>query len=288
MNKLPQFKIRCSAIHKIMAGEVGLTPTQQERLNDYQQREAGTHPKGLKLTAKMEVDMAELQYKQLNPELPEGAKTYCKQWIKETLYKRREQVKSKYISKGNDTEEEGFTMMAVNLKLGFVQKNEEFRQDDFIMGACDLDHEASDTVFDNKSSWSLDQFPMFETEIPSKDYEAQIQGYCHLWKRKRGAVVYTLNDIPIDQLGYLMKPWLSDDEKQEEALNLIYTRKAWDAAKSRYFPNAGEVDFIEIPEKDRVKPFYFDYDPAFIEDVQERVKLCRKFIQNLLDNRQSK
>lgn len=282
MNKLPQFKIRCSAINRIMAGEIGLTAAQQERLNDYQQRKAGTHPKGLKLTAKMEADMADLQYKQLNPELTEGAKTYCKQWLKETLYKRREQVKSKYISKGHDTEEEGFTMMAVHLKLGFVQKNEEFRQDDFIMGTCDLDHEASDTVFDNKSSWSLDQFPMFETEIPSKDYEAQIQGYMHLWKRERGAVVYTLNDIPIDQLGYLMKPWLSDDEKQEEALNLIYTRKAWDAAKSRYFPDAGDVDFVEIPEKDRVKPFYFEYDPAFIAEVQERVKLCRKYIDTLI------
>ena len=280
--KLPQFKIRCSAINRIMSGEIGLTAAQQERLNDYQQRESGTHPKGLKLTAKMEVDMAELQYKQLNPELPDGAKTYCKQWIKETLYKRREQVKSKYISKGHDTEEEGFTMMAVNLKLGFVQKNEDFKQDDFMMGTCDLDHEASDTVFDNKSSWSLDQFPMFDTEIPSNDYEAQIQGYCHLWKRKRGAVVYTLNDISLEQLGYLMKPWLSDDEKQYEALNLIYTRKAWEAAKSRYFPSAKEIDFIEIPEKDRVKPFYFDYDPAFIADVQERVKLCRKYIDTLI------
>jgi len=265
-----------------MAGEIGLTPTQQERLNDYQQREAGTHPKGLKLTAKMEVDMAELQYKQLNPELPEGAKSYVKSWVKQMLYGRREQVKSKYISKGHDTEEEGFTMMAVNLKLGFVQKNEEFKQDDFIMGTCDLDHPDMDTVFDNKSSWSLDQFPMFDTEIPSKDYEAQIQGYMHLWKRKRGCVCYTLNDLPIDQLGYLMKPWLSDDEKQEEALNLIYTRKAWDAAKSRYFPSAKEVDFIEIPEKDRVKPFWFDYNPEFIADVQERVKLCRKYIDTLI------
>lgn len=281
-SKLPQFRIRCSAIHRIMAGEIGLTAAQQERLNDYQQREAGTHPKGLKLTAKMEVDMAELQYKQLNPELPEGAKSYVKSWVKEALYKRREQVKSKYISKGHDTEEQGFTSMAVQLKLGMVYKNEDFKENDFMMGTCDLDHEASDTVFDNKSSWSLDQFPMFETEIPSKDYEAQIQGYCHLWKRKRGAVVYTLNDIPIDQLGHLMKPWLSDDEKQEEALNLIYTRKAWDAAKSRYFPSAKEVDFIEIPEKDRVKPFYFDYDPEFIADVQERVRLCRKYIQTLI------
>jgi len=271
-----------------MAGTIGLTDTQKATLQDLELRAKGAHPKGLKLTDNMRTQLDELIHKRDNPELPEGLKTYCKEWLKQTLYKRREQVKSKYISKGHDTEEEGFTMMAVNLKLGFVQKNEEFRQDDFIMGTCDLDHAASDTVFDNKSSWSLDQFPMFETEIPSKDYEAQIQGYMHLWKRKRGAVVYTLNDISLDQLDHLMKPWLSDDEKQAEALNLIYTRKAWDEAKSRYFPSAKEVDFIEIPEKDRVKPFYFDYDPGFIADVHERVILCRKFIQNLLDNIQSK
>lgn len=280
--KLPQFKIRCSAIHKIMAGEVGLTDSQKDLLADYESREAGTHPKGLKLTAKMEVEMAKLQYKKLNPELPEGAKTYCKAWVKETLYKRREQVKSKYITKGHATEEQGFTSMAVQLKLGMVYKNEDFKYNDFMMGTCDLDHEPLDTVFDNKSSWSLDQFPMFEDEIPSKDYEDQIQGYMCLWSRSNGAVVYTLNDIDIDQLGHLMKPWLSDDEKQAEALNLIYTRKAWDAAKSRYFPLAKEIDFIEIPEADRVKPFWFEYDEGFIRKVEERVVMCREYIETLL------
>src|SRR5690606_2254082 len=115
--KLPQFKIRCSAINRIMAGQVGLTESQVTELADYISRETGTHPKGLRLTDNMRATMATLIHKRDNPELPEGAKTYCKQWVKETLYKRREQVKSKYISKGNDTEEEGFTMMAVNLKL---------------------------------------------------------------------------------------------------------------------------------------------------------------------------
>src|SRR5690606_4745172 len=157
MDKLPQFKIRCSAIHKIMAGTIGLTDIQENRLKELKNRwEDSAIGKAKPLTENMEKELSQLQYKKLNPELPEGLKSYCKQWLKETLYKRREQVKSKYISKGHDTEEEGFTMMAVHLKLGFVQKNEEFKQDDFIMGTCDLDHDASDTVFDNKSSWSLD------------------------------------------------------------------------------------------------------------------------------------
>ena len=32
----------------------------------------------------------------------------------------------------------------------------------------------------------------------------------------------------------------------------------------------------------RVKPFYFDYNPAFIADVQERVKFCREYISELI------
>lgn len=279
---IPQFKIRASAINRIMAGEIGLTPTQQEKLNDLLSRQDGTHPKGLKLTEKMEVELSELQYKKINPELPEGAKTYCKQWVKETLYKRREQVKSKYITKGHATEEDGFTAVCVQLGLGMVYKNEEFRQNDFMMGTCDIDSDSHNCVVDNKSAWSLDTFPMFETKCPNADYVAQIQGYMCLWKRSRGAVVYTLNDIDIDQLGYLMKPWQSDDEKQEIAVNLIYTNDAWVAAKARYFPAAKEINFVEIPEADRVKPFWFDYDSDFIAKVEERVRLCRKYIQTLI------
>lgn len=278
---IPQFKIRCSAINRIMAGEIGLTHTQEEKLSDLLSRQDGTHPKGLKLTEKMEVELAELQYKKLNPELPEGAKTYCKQWLKEAMYKRREQVKSKYIDKGNATEEDGFTAVCVHLRLGMVYKNEEFRQNDFMTGTCDIDSDSHNCVVDNKSAWSLDTFPMFETKCPNADYVAQIQGYMCLWNRPKGAVAYTLNDIDIDQLGYLMKPWQTDDEKQEIAVNLIYTNEAWVAAKARYFPAAKDLDFVEIPEADRVTVFWFDYDPGFISKVEERVHLCRKYIQKL-------
>lgn len=281
MKKLPQFKIRCSAINRITAGEIGLDHKQEERLKDLLSRKNGIHPKGLKLTETMEEELAKLQHKKLNP-LPEGLKTYCKQWLKETLYKRRDQVKSKYIEKGNLSEQDGFTAMSLQLGLGMVYSNTEFKENDFLMGTCDLDLPKMDAVFDNKSSWSLDTFPMFETKCPKADYIAQIQGYMCLWKRSRGAVVYTLNDIDIDQLGQLMKPWNTDDEKQEIAVNLIYTRESWAAAKARYFPAAKDLDFVEIPEADRVKPFWFDYDPGFIAKVEERVHLCRKYIQTLI------
>lgn len=280
--KTPIFKIRCSALSKIMSGTIGLTDTQKATLTDLESRENGTHPKGLKLTARMEVELAELQHKILNPELPQGAKTYCKQWLKEYLYKRREQLKNKYVTKGHSTEEDGFTAMCVQLGLGMVYKNEEFKSNGWLIGTCDLDHEAKDTVYDNKSSWTLDQFPMFESECPNNDYLDQLQGYMELWNRGNGSVVYTLNNLPEEMLQQQFKPWLSDDEKQDIAINFIYTRDYWDSMKSKYFPSAKDIDFVEIPEEKRVKEFKVKRDDEFIKEAKLRVDLCQKYIETLL------
>ncbi len=282
MQREIKFKIRCSALSKIMSGTIGLTDTQKATLADLESRENGTHPKGLKLTAKMEVELADLQHKRLNPELPQGAKTYCKQWLKEYLYKRREQLKNKYVMKGHASEEEGFTVMCVQLGLGMVYKNEEFKSNGWLIGTCDLDHEPKDTVYDNKSSWTLDQFPMFESECPNDDYLDQLQGYMELWNRGNGAVVYTLNNLPEEMLQQQFKPWLSDDEKQDIAINFIYTRDYWDAMKSKYFPSAQDIDFVEIPEAKRVKEFKVKRNSLFIQEAKKRVEMCQKYIETLL------
>lgn len=277
-----KFKIRASAIHRIMGGSIGLTDAQKELLNDYIIRSKGEHPKGLKLTDNMSKAMADLIHKRDHPELPDGAKTYCKEWLKETFYKRRKDVKNKYIEKGHTTEEQGFTTMCVQLGLGMIYKNEEYKENEYITGTCDIDHAELDTVFDNKSSWDLSTFPMFETENPKPEYEAQLQGYMHLYGRKNGSVVYTLNDIDLDQLATFLKPWHSDDEKQQTALNLIFTLETWNEAKEKFFPDADDIEFIEIPEEKRVKRFDFKYDEEFIKEVEKRVIMCREYIEALI------
>ena len=277
-----KFKIRASAANHIMAGNIGLTAAQQTELEDYFSREKGTHPNGLKLTDNMLAKMAELIHKRDNPELPEGAKTYCKQWLKEELYNRRTEVKSKYIAKGHENEEASFTLMAVQLKLGMVYKNELFMQDEWMTGTCDLDHEKTDTIYDAKSCWSIDTFPMFEDTIPNKDYEAQIKVYCHLYGRSHGSVVYTLTDTPIDILRNELRYVSDDNERQRIAMNHVFTAKAWEETKRVLFPAADDVEFIEIPAEKRIKEFKFDADPAFIEDLKKRVDLCRAYIGGLL------
>ena len=41
--------------------------------------------------------------------------TYLEAWLKDHLYKRRTEIKSKYLDKGNISEEYGFTLMALQL-----------------------------------------------------------------------------------------------------------------------------------------------------------------------------
>lgn len=266
-----------------MAGNVGLTDTQKKDFFTLTTRKADALiGKAKPLTEKMEETLSSLIEKDKNPELPQGAKTYVKQWLKQQKYKRYKQIKSKYIDKGNATEQKGFTLMSTELNLGMVYSNTEFKSNDFMCGTCDLDMPDIDTVYDNKSSWDLDTFPMYDTEIPNKDYEAQIQGYMELWDRSKGAVVYTLIDIPEDQL-IREFPWNgSDDAKQEVAINLIYTREYWDAMKAKYFPNAKDIEFIEIPASERVKPFYFERDRDYIANVKKRAEMCEAYVKELI------
>lgn len=282
------FKIRASRAHDIMAGDIGLSPTQQEKYNDLLARKNGKHPKGLALTAKMEQELAKIQYMIENPELPQGAKTYCKKWLNETVFGRRPIIKSKYIDKGNATEEDGFTLMCLQMNLGMVYKNSERRSNDFLVGECDLDHEKTNAVYDNKSSYELDTFPLWETKIPSPEYETQIRCYMELWDRPSGVVVYTLNDLPLDMLARELRYIDDHDERATKAKNYIFTRKAWEEARNALFDSAEEIDFIEITDKDRVKPFYFERNATFAIKLQQRVEMCRKYINELLTTRQHK
>lgn len=278
------FKIRCSAINDILGGTIGLTDTQKETLKDLVSRENGTHPKSLKLTPVMEETLASLRHKEANPELPEGAKSYCKKWLKETKWKRWKEIKSKYIRKGNIAEQDGFTTMCIELGLGMVKSCEIRKDNHYSNGICDLHLPHIDLIIDNKCSWDLETFPMYDTELPKKDtrYEDQIQGYMELYDCENGSVVYTLVDCPISILGKEIQ-WEPDpNKKQEIALNLVYTKKYWDEVKEMFFPEADDIEFIEIPECERVKRFDFKRDRNHAKEVEFRVGLCQEYINGLL------
>jgi len=206
--------------------------------------------------------------------------TYLKQWLKEKLYARREDIKSKYITKGNVQEEEGFTLMATELNLGMVYKNVEYFEDEYFCGTPDLI--TTDTVYDNKCSWSLATFPMFETEIPNQDYETQLQIYMHLTGKKKAVLCYTLIDADYFEIQRQAK-WLTNpDEIYRMITNLVYTKYFANELFQEFCPTSTRKYFIEIPDNKRIKTFEINYNPEKIEKLITRVKESRNFLNNLI------
>jgi len=215
--------------------------------------------------------------------LGETGKTYCKEWLKEQLYKRRKDIKSKYIDKGNRNEEDGFTLMALELDLGMVYKNQSYFQSKHFCGTPDLIHNG--IVYDNKCSWDLSTFPMFETEIPNKDYWWQLQVYMELTGCRKAILAYTLIDADMDLIQQAVKWEIYPEKIYQTVCNMVYTKERFDEAFNEFCPLATSDYFIEIPAKDRIKTFAFDYDAEAILKLQERVLECREYINSLLINK---
>lgn len=175
--------------------------------------------------------------------LSETCKTYCQTWVKEQIYNTKKEIKSKYLTKGIDVEDAAIEYYSEVKELGFVLKNIDTFSDGFMVGTPDLI--VGDIVIDLKSSWDCFTFPLFDSDIDKK-YWAQIQGYLHLTGKKHGKLVYTLQNTP---------------EELE-----------WDEP----------VDYSGLSTKYRIKEFDIEYNPEFIESVQERVKECRVYIDQLI------
>src|SRR5690606_31552543 len=121
-----EFKIRASSANKIMA-----EPPKTKVIYSVDGKEITT-AKYNKIvdSALLTGDMSAIQHVDIvkidiDDNLSAGAKTYCKEWLTETIFNRREEIKSRYIDKGNQTEEEALNLMVRVLKTGMLYKNEE-------------------------------------------------------------------------------------------------------------------------------------------------------------------
>ena len=207
--------------------------------------------------------------------------SYLESWLKETLFKRRAEIKSKYLVKGNESEEDGFTLMALQLNLGMVYKNTKYFENDFICGTPDLI--VGDTVYDNKCSWSLDTFPLFDKEIPNKDYWWQLQCYMELTGCRKAVLAYTLIDASKALIEQAIKWQTNQEEIYRTICNMVYTKEYFDELVEEFCPLAESDYFLEIPESKRIKTFSFDYDAEAIAKIKERVKECRNYINSLIN-----
>lgn len=168
---------------------------------------------------------------------------YMHDWLKESIYCVKKQIKTKYTDKGLMYENTAIDKSIEWLDLQFILKNESFFEDDYFTGTPDLI--SQDRIYDIKCSWDCFTFPLFETEIPTKDYFYQLQVYMHLTGKKNATLVYVLLNTPEEMY------W----EPQHN----------YDALDKKY----------------RIKTFDIVYQPEVIEDLQQRVIKIRDFIQTL-------
>jgi hypothetical protein len=176
--------------------------------------------------------------------LSQTTKTYCETWLKEQIYGTEKRVQSKYLTKGIDVEQIAMEYYSDVKGMGFVLPNYEHFENDFMTGTADLIYK--DTVIDFKSSWDCFTFPLFEDQV-DKGYFAQLQGYMALTGLKKGRLVYTLQNTP--------------------------NELEWDEP----------IDYTDLDSKYRIKEYHFDYDPAFIVSVEQRVLECRQYINQLIE-----
>lgn len=270
MNNLKEFKISCHAIGEIMSGEVGLTEKQDTELNNLLQRKEDA-AKGVDkikpLTEIMEATLSDLINKRDNPALPKGAQTYCKKWLKKALFNYSENWKSVVIDKGLAVEQDGIDLVGLIYDCELF-KNEDWFQNDFCKGTPDvIDKEI---IRDIKCSWDIFTFPMFDNELPKKEYWWQLQGYMWLLGIKKASLDYVLIDTPMPLVLFdLKKLYFQSGGVAED-----WTPERYEAM----YPN---YRFGNVPNELRVKSFTFDYECWIEEQISYRVRLCREYIKTL-------
>lgn len=257
--QLPIFKIRPSQAHKIMGNLEGITEKQLMRIN-----ELTVKPK---LTALQSEELAKLIAKRdAPPQLSQGAKTYCQEWVKEQIYGCYRDFSNNQTRKGEICEQEGIDMVCDILGKPRTKKNEFRLQNDWCDGEADL--VLDDSVEDIKNSYDPYSFPLFEDIIPDAGYIDQIQCYMELYGKTKGGVNYVLIDMPEELLSQIVWAKAKKLGIEEETLEL------YESVKKQY-------SYSHLPIKLRHKRYAFDKDINRLEQIKQRVMMCREYIASI-------
>lgn len=199
-----------------------------------------------------------------------GAKTRIQEKFLSDRFGIKKDPYSKYLVKGKECEEESLRLLAKTLGIFGIRKNEERLENDYFIGTPDII--TKDAVIDVKTSWDGNTFPWFAEEIPSKDYEYQLQCYMHLTGKKKAYLVYCLTNASevmiIDECK--RKLWqeriIDPSDEELEAIE--------DKVRS-------QMEFNQVPDELRVKVFEIEYDQETINKLIEKVKLARVYYARL-------
>ena len=176
--------------------------------------------------------------------LSKTTESFVKEWMKSELYDSVRFFGNKYTEKGNEVEEDAIRYLELNRDYGFLTKNEESFENDFITGTPDLLF--LDRIIDIKSSWDMWTFPLLEDELPEKKYYWQVQGYMALTDTTKATIAYVLMNTP----DHLLNQWT----------DVPY-------------------DYNDLDSNLRIKEFEVERNDDDIQKIYDRVELIREYVK---------
>lgn len=233
--------------------------------------------------------------------LSEGTKTHLIDVFISWKYKRREEVDSKFLRKGNECEQDAITLLSrVTKKL--YKKNDVRLCNEFVTGEWDLSIENDSVVvetIDTKTSWSLHTFLRATKKKLESMYYWQGQTYMWLTGATKHTVAYclvngTAQAIMDEKRKLSYKRGMVDGEGNESEdfknkckqieINHIFDIELF-KSHNPYFDFHNDLSqwTYDIPIKERVFQFTFDRDEDAILGLKNKIIDGRGWIKlNLL------
>ena len=184
--------------------------------------------------------------------------TYVEDWLKEQIYGRRIHIESKYLDKGIQCEDAAIDFVSVYFPgLPLLIKNEKNFESDYLTGTPDLI--LQDEIIDIKCPWDSFTFPLFEKELPEKNYYWQLQGYMDLIGLAKARVIYVLVDTPLE----MVEKEIRFNPAREDEIIAYHS-------------------YSNIPDKYRIKCFDVIRNDQDIEAIKQRVIDCRNYLKSII------
>lgn len=255
------YKFRCSSLGKLM---VGVKPN----LSEKQQAELirlSTKQSDGSITEKQTITLGDLIKKRdAKPELSATTISYLRELHVQEVFGKTTEIKSKYLDKGIQVEEQSLTMYSNMIGKPFY-KHKERKDDDFITGEPD---NAKGIIRDIKSSWDISTFPMYEDGIKNQVYYWQLQGYMELFDVDDAELIYCLVDTP---------DLLIEDEQRRMSWKLGFI----DLPENLANEIERNMRFSDVPDELRCRVFPLKRDKKAMKQLQEQIKLCREYMNSL-------
>jgi len=199
--------------------------------------------------------------------LSKTCKSYLQELAIEEMYGIKKEFSSRYTDKGIEVERESIDLVQDNCDFGFMYKNEEHFENDYLIGTPDVN--TDNILLDVKSSYDATTFPWFEEEIPNKDYYYQLQGYMALTGKRKSILAYCLVNTPYQIV-------------EDEVRRAHWKEHLIDENEELRADVEARHNFDHIPPEKRIKTFEVRYDKDVVKAIYERIKECRKYYETLI------